>query len=65
MKKSLILLIFLFSFASHPLCAGDGWSLVADDYTARYYGVPIANGVLGLTPGKAPFQIKTVILGNL
>ena len=65
MKKSLILLIFLFSFASHPLCAGDGWSLVADDYTARYYGVPIANGVLGLTPGKAPFQIKNVILGNL
>ena len=29
--------------------ANDGWVLENTDFESRYYGVPIANGCLGLT----------------
>jgi len=43
---------------------GDTWTLVADNWNDNYYGVPIANGTLGMMPGKKPFEIKGVLLNN-
>lgn len=43
----------------------DGWTLTATDAEERYYGVPIANGSMGLMPGKDPFSVKGVILNNV
>lgn len=63
MKKILTVFCLLISVLSAR--GGDGWRLSTSDYSAKYYSVPVANGALGLTPGKEPFQIRNVILGNL
>ena len=41
------------------------WQLVCSDFESRYYGVPIANGCLGLMPAKAPMGLKSVMLSNV
>ena len=41
------------------------WQLVNTDFESRYYGVPIANGCLGLMPGRAPMSLKSVMLSNV
>ena len=47
-------------------CPGTpGFSLVNSDFESRYYGVPIANGCLGMMPTKAPMGVKDVMLSNV
>ena len=47
-------------------CPGTpGFSLVNSDFESRYYGVPIANGCLGMMPTKAPMGVKDVMLLNV
>ena len=51
------------------LCASTrddrGWTLSTSDADGRYYGVPVANGCMGLMPGRDPFSVKGVILNNV
>ena len=41
------------------------WQLVNTDFESRYYGIPIANGCLGMMPTKAPMGVKDVMLSNV
>ena len=43
----------------------DPWVLTASDTTGRYYGVPVANGAIGMMPGKELMSVKSVILNNV
>jgi len=62
-KYTLIIIVFCLSAVSLNAKV-DNWTLVADNYNDKYFGVPIANGTLGLMPGKKPFEIKGVLLNN-
>ena len=42
----------------------EGWVITARDTTADYYAVAMANGELGVTVGRAPFALGSVILGG-
>ncbi len=42
-----------------------GWTLTQSDFSGRYFSVPVANGCLGLMPGKGPMSIKSVMLSNV
>ena len=63
MKK--LLTAICLSFSILTAYAGDGWTLTDNDFSDKYHAVPIANGMLGMVPGKDPFQIRNVILSNL
>ena len=42
--------------------AGDGWTVSTADYVAAdYYGIAMANGSLGILPGKEPFSVQEVV----
>lgn len=45
--------------------SADGWILSADDYEAEYTGAPVANGTLGLLPGREPFSVQHVVLNHI
>jgi len=43
----------------------DAWVLRADPVDpAKYYGVTVANGMLGLVSSTEPLQVKTVVLAG-
>ena len=42
-----------------------GWMLSNSDFEGRYFGVPVANGCLGMMPAKAPMALKSVMLSNV
>ena len=47
-------------------CPGTpGFSIVNTDFASRYFSVPVANGCLGMMPGKAPMTVKGVMLSNV
>ena len=50
-------------------CAGsadDAWTVQTADYDAtEYYGIAIANGSLGIMPGKEPFSVKEVVQNHV
>ncbi len=47
-------------------CPGTpGFSIVNTDFADRYFGVPVANGCLGMMPTKAPMGVKDVMLSNV
>lgn len=41
------------------------WQLRTSDYTGKYYGTTVANGGIGILPGKEPFSIHHVILNHV
>ena len=48
-----------------PCDSRPDWQLTCEDFSGRYFSVPVANGCLGLMPGKAPMSIKSVMLSNV
>lgn len=43
----------------------DGWSITNSDFEATYRALPLANGKLGIMPGRDPFAIRHVMLGGV
>ncbi len=63
----------LLSFVTVPVWAGagtpdpsaDAWRMVNTDFESRFFSVPVANGCLGMMPGKGPMTVKGVMLSNV
>ncbi|UOQ76392.1 hypothetical protein MUN84_17810 [Hymenobacter sp. 5516J-16] len=50
-----------------PLAAQtpDPWRITADNIDpTKYYGVTVANGMLGIVSAPVPFQVKNVVLAG-
>ena len=52
-----------------PICftlkAQDPWKIIADQPNAgNYYGVTIANGMIGIVSSPEPFKVKNVVLAG-
>ena len=66
MKKKLILLlsgIFCCQLAVH---AQDAWRITADKIDpANYFGVTVANGMIGIVSSPEPFKVKNVVLAGV
>ncbi|MEL6989024.1 MAG: glycoside hydrolase family 65 protein, partial [Bacteroidota bacterium] len=63
MNRKYLLGIFLFLFVQ--LSAQDPWKVVADDIDpSNYYGVTIANGVVGVVSSAEPMKVKDVVLNG-
>jgi trehalose/maltose hydrolase-like predicted phosphorylase len=61
----MIRLLFLFFFISSVCCAQDPWKIKADKIDpANYYGVTVANGVIGIVSSPEPFKVKDVVLAG-
>src|SRR5882724_5853042 len=57
-------LIFIF-FIAYTCPAQDPWKIKADKIDpANYYGVTVANGVIGIVSSPEPFKIKDVVLNG-
>lgn len=53
-------------YALHAYAAEDGWKITATDFAAKeYFGATLANGQLGIRPGKEPFSISAVLLNHV
>lgn len=64
MFQKCIFLIFLF-FASILSSAQDPWRITADNFDpTNYYGVTVANGMIGIVSSPEPFKIKEVVLAG-
>src|SRR6201989_1810601 len=54
-------LIFLYLTAS----AQDEWKITADKIDpANYYGITVANGMIGIVSSPEPFKVKNVVLAG-
>ncbi len=64
MKK--VLLIFNFTFSIFQLSfAQDTWTIKATGIDpANYYGVTVANGMIGIVSSPDPFKVKDVVLNG-
>src|SRR3954453_21569216 len=63
MKNGLYLLLFV--FFSAPLLAQDPWKIRADKIDpSNYYGVTVANGMIGIVSSPEPFKVKDVVLAG-
>ena len=58
----------IFSFAFSLLItnsfAQDAWKLKATNINANYYGVTVANGMIGIVSSPEPFRVKDVVLAG-
>ncbi len=58
-------LIFLFLSAAAQTSSTDPWRISADSVNAaRYYGVTVANGIIGIVSSPEPFKVKEVVLAG-
>lgn len=69
MLRSLLIAGTLLLLAARPAAAQpaapDPWKIVADKIDpANYYGVTVANGILGLVSSAEPFKLKSVVLAG-
>jgi len=62
MKNFVLSLSLLFTLTSH---AQDPWLLTAKNWDAKnYYGVTVANGMVGIVSDQVPFKVKDVVLAG-
>ncbi len=63
MKSPVLLALML--LVSGPAVAQDGWHVTATDIDpAQYYGVTVANGMLGLVSSPEPLKTRDVVLNG-
>lgn len=63
--KAHILIIFLFSIYVQLFAQIDPWKIKARiSDTAEYYGITVANGMIGLVSSDQPLKVKDVILAG-
>ena len=67
MNKTLtILLLFCTSFLSAQDLKNSPWHIVADDIDPNnYYGVTVANGMVGMISSPDPLKVKDVVLNGV
>jgi trehalose/maltose hydrolase-like predicted phosphorylase len=59
------LLLFCFLFASPLLFSQDPWKIEASNINpANYYGVTVANGMIGIVSSPEAFKVKDVVLAG-
>ena len=69
MKKTFLFLaaLFIFSkvFSQTTATQNDGWHIVADKIDpSKYFGVTMANGMIGIVSSPVPMQVKDVVLNG-
>src|SRR5438105_1998822 len=64
LKKSILLFHFLF-LIYHLSFPQDPWKLAATQIdAASYYGITVANGMIGIVSSAEPFKVKDVVLAG-
>ncbi len=65
MKYIKVLVKSLFCFLPGLLIAQDSWKIKASDINpSNYYGVTVANGMIGIVSSPEPFKVKDVVLAG-
>ena len=65
MKKILFAFVCLFIHTSGLFAQNDAWHIVADNIDpANYYGITVANGMIGLVSSPEPMRVKDVVLNG-
>src|SRR5580765_4566562 len=66
MKKLILGLLLVFvSFAQGYSQSIDPWKIKADKIDpSNYYGVTVANGMIGIVSSPEPFKVKDVVLAG-
>ena len=60
-----LLLIVIFTLAKCSLFAQDPWKITANKIDpSNYYGITVANGMLGVVSSPEPFKVKDVVLAG-
>jgi trehalose/maltose hydrolase-like predicted phosphorylase len=61
-----LLFLLTLSLIPHPGAAQDAWHVVAKDINpANYYGVTVANGMVGIVSSPEPMRVKDVVLNGV
>ena len=64
-RTLLLVLLILPLLAKSQSAADDTWTIHADTIDpANYYGVTVANGMIGLVSSTEPFKAKDVVLNG-
>ena len=64
MKKTFFILHFTFSILNFSF-AQDPWIIKADKIDpSNYYGITVANGIIGIVSSPEPFKVKDVVLAG-
>jgi protein-glucosylgalactosylhydroxylysine glucosidase len=59
------LLVFIFLLPATMLLAQDPWKIQVDKIDpSNYYGVTVANGMIGIVSSPEPFKVKDVVLAG-
>ncbi|HVV56544.1 MAG TPA: hypothetical protein VHC47_14520, partial [Mucilaginibacter sp.] len=65
MRKLYVLLLGLGLFYGTMASAQDPWVITADKIDPQnYYGITVANGMIGIVSSPEPFQVKNVVLAG-
>ncbi|MEO6758675.1 MAG: glycoside hydrolase family 65 protein [Saprospiraceae bacterium] len=65
MLKSILFRCFFLFFPGFVLAQNDAWHIVADNIDpANYYGITVANGMIGLVSSPEPMKVKDVVLNG-
>ena len=65
MFKGKLLFIFIFIFSISYSQAPDPWKISATSISAgNYYGITVANGMIGIVSSPEPFKVKDVVLAG-
>jgi len=65
MSKSLLLLYFIFIVSTSYSQAVDPWKISAASINSNnYYGITVANGMIGIVSSPEPFKVKDVVLAG-
>lgn len=63
MRKTVLL--FLFALSTFSIYAQDPWLVKADQIDpSNYYGITVANGMIGIVSSPEPFKVKNVVLAG-
>ena len=64
-KRLIIFSILLCLLFSTTLTAQDPWKITANKIDpSNYYGITVANGMLGVVSSPEPFKVKDVVLAG-
>lgn len=65
MKRLHLICLLFFFIAAVPVTAQDPWKLTVSSINpSNYYGVTVANGMIGIVSSPEPFKVKEVVLAG-
>lgn len=63
--QNLILILIFFSMSTQLFAQVDPWKIKADKIDpSDYYGITVANGMIGIVSSPEPFKVKNVVLAG-